>query len=31
MPVPFKIYADFESILKKADGDIECNSDSSYT
>ena len=27
IPVPFKIYADFECILKKVDGDI----DSSYT
>ena len=25
IPVPFKIYADFECILKKVDGDIECS------
>ena len=36
IPVPFKIYADFECILKKVeynsiDSDIECTSDSSYT
>ena len=32
LPVPFKIYADFECILKKAKSDvIECYSDSSYT
>ena len=31
MPVPFKIYADFECILEKADCDIECSSNSSYT
>ena len=31
IPVPFKIYADFESILEKVDGDIECSSNSSYT
>ena len=30
MPVPFKIYADFECILKKVDCDIECCSNSSY-
>ena len=30
LPVPFKIYADFECILKKV-GIIECNSNSSYT
>ena len=31
MPIPFKTYADFECILKKVDGDIECSSNSSYT
>ena len=38
MPVPFKIYADFECILKKVESDIvECNfiesdsNNSSYT
>ena len=31
IPVPFKIYADFECILKKNDSDIECSSNSSYT
>ena len=31
IPVPFKIYADFECILEKVDGDIECSSNSSYT
>ena len=32
LPVPFKIYADFECILKKVKSDvIECYSDSSYT
>ena len=37
IPVPFKIYADFECILKKVDCDIiecnsiECNSNISYT
>ena len=31
IPVPFKIYADFECILGKVDGDIECSSNSSYT
>ena len=31
IPVPFKIYADFECILKKVDGDIECSSNISYT
>ena len=31
MPVPFKIYADFECILKKVDSDVEYNSNSSYT
>ena len=31
IPVPFKIYADFECILKKVDGDVvECDN-SSYT
>ena len=30
MSVPFKIYADFECILEKVDGDIECSSNSSY-
>ena len=29
--VLFKIYADFECILEKVDGDIECGSNSSYT
>ena len=28
IPVPFKIYADFECILKKVDGDIECSPNS---
>ena len=31
IPVPFKIYADFEYILEKVDGDIKCSSNSSYT
>ena len=31
IPVPFKIYSDFESILKKVDNDIECSANSSYT
>ena len=31
IPVPFKIYADFECVLKKVDGDIGCSSNSSYT
>ena len=31
IPVPFKIYADSEFILKKVDGDIECSSNSSHT
>ena len=31
IPVPFKTYADFECILEKVDGDIECSSNSSYT
>ena len=31
IPVSFKIYADFESIFKKVDCDIEHNSTSSYT
>ena len=31
MPVPFKIYNDFECILKNVDCDIECCSNSSYT
>ena len=31
IPVPFKIYANFECILEKADGDIECSSNSLYT
>ena len=31
IPVSFKIYADFECILKKVDGYIECSSNSSYT
>ena len=32
IPVPFKIYADFECILKKVKSDIvECNSNSSDT
>ena len=31
IPVPFKIYADFECILEKINGDIECSSNSSYT
>ena len=30
IPVPFKIYADFECILRKVDI-IECDSNSSYT
>ena len=30
IPTPFKIYADFECILEKVDGDIECSSNSSY-
>ena len=30
IPVPFKIYADFECILEKGDGNIECSSNSSY-
>ena len=31
IPVPFKIYADFECILEKVDCNIECGSNSSYT
>ena len=32
LSVPFNIYADFECILKKVEGDIiECDSNSSYT
>ena len=31
IPVPFKIYADFECILEKGNGDIECIPNSSYT
>ena len=31
IPVPFKIYVDFECILKKVDGDTECSSNSSCT
>ena len=31
IPAPFKIYADFECILEKVDGDTECSSNSSYT
>ena len=31
IPVPLKIYADFECILRKVDSDIECSSNSSYT
>ena len=31
IPVPFKIYAGFECILKKVDSDIVCSSNSSYT
>ena len=31
IPVPFKIYEDFECILKKVDVDIECSPNSSYT
>ena len=31
IPIPFKIYADFECILKKVDSDIECSSNSPYT
>ena len=31
IPVPFKVYADFECILEKVNGDIECSSNSSYT
>ena len=32
LPVSFKIYADFECILKKVESDIiECDSNSSYT
>ena len=31
IPVPFKIYADFECILRKVDSDIEGSSNSSYT
>ena len=31
IPVPVKIYADFECIFKKVDCDIECSSNSSYT
>ena len=30
IPIPFKIHADFQCILKKGDGDIECSSNSSY-
>ena len=28
IPAPYKIYADFECILKKDDGDVECSSNS---
>ena len=31
IPVPFKIYAGFECILEKVNGDVECSSNSSYT
>ena len=31
IPVPFKIYADFECILENVNNDIKCNSNSSYT
>ena len=31
IPVPFKIYAGFECVLKKVDGYIGCSSNSSYT
>ena len=31
IPVPFKIYADFECIFKKVDCDIEHNPTSLYT
>ena len=31
IPVPFKIYADFECTLEKVDGDIEFSSNNSYT
>ena len=31
IPVPFKIYADFECILEKVDSDIEYSLHSSYT
>ena len=31
IPVHFKMYADFECILQKVDGNIECSSNSSYT
>ena len=31
IPVPFKIYADFECILKTNDSDIKCSSNSSYS
>ena len=31
IPVPFKIYADFECILKKVDCEIENNSTTLYT
>ena len=31
IPVPFKIFADFECILKKVNGEVECSSNSSYT
>ena len=31
IPAPFQIYADFKCFLKKVDGDIACNSNSSYT
>ena len=31
IPVPFKIYVNFECNLEKVDCDIECSSNSSYT
>ena len=31
IPVPFKIYAHFECVLKNVDCDVKCNSNSSYT
>ena len=31
IPAPFRIYADFEYILEKVDGDIERSTNSSYT